>query len=269
MLRKSKLRNRMESDLLGSRMPQFPGSGSPSRLHIPPTTNLTLLLDPSYGCYEERLSPTTPCTDGSPVGTWIDQKSSILFIAPNDSARPIWRANSGRPYITFDGVNDLLSCTNVGFTMGGAGDFTVAAGFTATGAGPYSVIFGYWSANFALRFNATGGKLGTVVKPNSGSPSEQNALTSASVYRDGTWRRGVSMWTNTGYVARVIGDGTDSGTYSVGETIGSSTSAYVGAQASGPTNFLNGNIGTILVYNSYLSDANLSQLDAYLASLRA
>lgn len=69
-------------------------------------------LDPSQGCYVERSSPSTPCGNGDPVGTW-NARTGQVFTAPSDAARPTYRANGGNPYVDFDGMNDTLANTTI------------------------------------------------------------------------------------------------------------------------------------------------------------
>lgn len=78
--------------------------------------DLLVWLDPSFGCYVERASQTTPCTDGASVGSWVARTGQI-FVAPSDGQRPIYRTNNGQPYLEFDGSDDTLANAAINFDI--------------------------------------------------------------------------------------------------------------------------------------------------------
>jgi uncharacterized MAPEG superfamily protein len=90
-------------------------------------------FDPRAGVFVERSSPTTPSTDGQPVGTW-EAVTGEVAVAPSDAARPTYRANGGKPYLEFDGTNDTLVTLDIDVTYEYAAGMRLA-GTTATNYG--------------------------------------------------------------------------------------------------------------------------------------
>ena len=51
---------------------------------------------------------TLGLSDGDPVSTWADQSGYSRDFTQSDTARPVFRTNSGNPFVKFDGVNDWM-----------------------------------------------------------------------------------------------------------------------------------------------------------------
>lgn len=79
----------------------LPASGLILRLDADDLTTLFQTVDGST---------TAVAADGDPVGYWGDKSGNgfHLSAAGNDTTRPTYKANSGLPYINFDGANDIL-----------------------------------------------------------------------------------------------------------------------------------------------------------------
>ncbi len=91
-----------------------------------PTSGLTKIieLDPADTAkIFTTIAGSTNPADGDPVGRWVDKNGSYAFTAAaDDGTRPTYRANSGKPYVEFDGTDDLL--LNTSASMGVYGNST-------------------------------------------------------------------------------------------------------------------------------------------------
>lgn len=90
----------------------------------PEQGSLRAWYDPSFGVFSDAAG-TVAITDGVGVGCWKDRMGSGRNMTQsNASYKPIWHANSGNPYISFDGTNDYLYYS--GSMISGANVWTFA-----------------------------------------------------------------------------------------------------------------------------------------------
>lgn len=86
----------------------------------------SLLIDPSdTATMFQLITGATTVTDGSVCGFAGDKSGAAfdLSAAANDTTRPTWVNNSGFPYISFDGTNDVLRRTTaLGLYAGASGN---------------------------------------------------------------------------------------------------------------------------------------------------
>src|SRR4051812_46634211 len=111
-------------------------------------SNLALLFQDSTGT-------TRVTASNDPVGKAIDQKGNISSQGTT-TARPTWQANSGKPYLSADGVDDCeVSAVNPSAAM------TIAMAFRSATAG--GIVPGGGSSGASQRAYlglASGGGLG-------------------------------------------------------------------------------------------------------------
>ena len=98
---------------LGRPAPGKGGGGGPIPFQITTFANgekgWAILPGTQFGrSYVERTSPTTLCTNGSSIGTYIDDITGVILSASADARRPIYTVASGKIYCDFDGSDDCL-----------------------------------------------------------------------------------------------------------------------------------------------------------------
>jgi hypothetical protein len=73
---------------------------------------LWLEADAMHTLFTEVAGSTTPA-DTNTVGRWLDRSMTSFDVTAtaDDTTRPTWNLNSGRPYLAFNGTNSLLRRT--------------------------------------------------------------------------------------------------------------------------------------------------------------
>lgn len=95
----------------------FPTSGLSKIIELDPADTAKIFT---------TIAGSTNPADGDPVGRWVDKNGSYAFTAAaDDGTRPTWRYNGGKPYVEFDGTDDLL--LNTSASMGIFGNNTQAS----------------------------------------------------------------------------------------------------------------------------------------------
>ena len=233
---------------------EFDGDG----LDAHGTNDLTAMNGPTY----TTGIASGLAGDGDLVSLIVPRVGPNL-VPPSYAGRPTWYANGGKPYISFDGVNDgLQTASNISL-----GAFTIATNAYLTGAGMIAEHGpGYtggagdrgsflYSDNPELWANHAGG---------------HSLRTWAGSLGDSTWRTIVQAngGTEATHILRLNGASQsltgagDPGTDAVSDIL------YLGSRQS-TLHFLPGRIGDLCAINANLSAAQLAQLEPWLIARRS
>lgn len=221
-----------------------PGSGLVADSHGSNT-----LTNNNAVTYAAGIVSGTASADGDPVTTWQDQSGNGRHASAATSAkRPTLKLaiQNGLPALLFDGVDDYLAATVTTIAQ----PHTVAIVGKATGAGNQ---FYFDGANVtAAVTNATST---TAVRMYAGANLDKSGLTADA------WRIILAEFngaSSKNYVNNLAAATGDAGSSATGTTL------YLGAYGAGPSAFLNGYLGEVLVVPSILSSQQRSDLQTYL-----
>jgi hypothetical protein len=211
-----------------------------------------------------------PLTDNDPVDSWIDVFGNE-FTATGTS-RPIFKEAvvNGLPVVRFDGVNDFLQ-DNVGpsyLDFQGNTGLTIYAVMKVTSGGLDKGIITKDGENpergWAL-FESSG-KLGSIISTGASSRVRRNATTvttgnfiiAKSVFDGGT--------TQSLYVDGVLDDSSIDG--AIPSSIGGSgpNTALIGDFSFATSNYFNGDIAEIIVFDRVLSGSEQTNVETYLTT---
>lgn len=197
---------------------------------------------------------STLASVGDSVQQWNDRKNSSNFSQGTLGNRPTLQQRSSKNVIRFDGTDDFMTATDnanldlgnvlsiflVGTVGGTFADYT----FLSKGVNAYQVKQG------------GSGKL-LLNKQGTGTVRNNNTNLSANTFYKFTCRRDASTRT-------VWRDGADDsgGVDNNFATADTATDLYIG-QLSGGGESLNGEIRALLLFNAYITDADIANLEAY------
>jgi hypothetical protein len=90
----------------GRGVPTITGGGGA----LETTADLRLSAAEASTLFETITGTTAVTADNQAVGTWLDANGNGFDLVglANDTTRPVLRTNAGKPYISFDGTNDVL-----------------------------------------------------------------------------------------------------------------------------------------------------------------
>ena len=187
---------------------------------------------------------TLALSDNDPVGTW-DDLNNVADLTATGSTRPTYKANSGDPYVEFDGTDDKLSLSSGGGWVDASAVFIIE--IVTTGV-DYERI--YDAPNLALYTMASGviqfAELGT--GPTEPMPARPTGF--MAVY-----------WERNGTTGKIRLDGSET-TATVG-TSGTSPGIIIGEYNGGGFN-KNMRIKEIILCDNNLSGADFTELEAYI-----
>lgn len=218
---------------------------------------------------------TQATSDGDPVGCITDLGSAgfNLVSAADDTTRPTYHPNSGKPYITFDGSNDCLRSLNtIGLYPNGT--FGIVAAFASASASPSAGQYTFAEGSGASA-NPVGGWINTVgggtqaswlVRNDAGSTivaafNVAAAMTGASVVYGLSWD-GSNI---TPYLAGSAGTNRAMATGSTMTINRFSVGCLVRTTTAG---FFAGNFQAIFVKKATLSAGNMTSLNTYFAGIQ-
>jgi len=202
--------------------------------------------------------------DGDSVGTWSDLSGNANDATQGTaSKKPLYKTAivNGKPVVRFDGVDDFLSNATLTALNGvsAATLFTVKKETTYTG-----ISFPFYTAANLYKFNVGGTRY-----------YRTSATEDANASSSTLW----GSWTYEG----MLYDGSQSGnsnrlkvrsngsplavgyTGTIQSTLGSGTGFYVSTY-DGTTYPWNGDVAEIILFNRAVTGADLTNLEAYLAS---
>ena len=218
-------------------------------IESPPTAGLKLWLDAS--------DSTTITKDGSNlVSAWNDKSGQLNHVTQATATnQPLWvdSVQNSKPIIRFDGTNDLLyRATYTGGTL--SQDFTIFAVFKVPSSYIEYVYDGAGSSNRCyLNYHNPNAMASTIP----GAPAGLDATVVA-----GNWTYFTSVVNGSSSILRQDGSQTDTGDMGTGAMAG----ITIGARYGGIDSFANTDIAEILIYNSAISGANLTDVESYLAT---
>ena len=218
-------------------------------IESPPTAGLKLWLDAS--------DSTTITKDGSNlVSAWNDKSGQLNHVTQATATnQPLWvdSVQNSKPIIRFDGTNDLLyRATYTGGTL--SQDFTIFAVFKVPSSYIEYVYDGAGSSNRCyLNYHNPNAIASTIP----GAPAGLDATVVA-----GNWTYFTSVVNGSSSILRQDGSQTDTGDMGTGAMAG----ITIGARYGGIDSFANTDIAEILIYNSAISGANLTDVESYLAT---
>jgi hypothetical protein len=185
---------------------------TPASLATPPV--LWLEAGASNLFQSNAGSGARPATDGDYVGYWADKSANAFNLSSlaDDTARGQWYANSGKPYVNFDGTSQFLRrLTNLGLYSSASGYAIFVAVRGVSGqSNKYLIAQGNGTETgtiFAPMYEAASNSLGALYRDSASTTVFQQTLLSPNAF-DGSDR--VVAITDDGTGASVIGytDGT-------------------------------------------------------------
>jgi hypothetical protein len=241
----------------GGRGPGHSGRGT-IRTSWSPTQLASALVS-----WWDASDASTITLNGSGVSSWANKVAGAPAAAQGTAAnQPTYSATgrNGRPALTFDGTNDVLTFTPTGFPSGSGQAVTVVAVGWINGSTASITMFSYGAAS-------------------NDQAMQVSQLTTGTVVRAGTFGRDsttAAVWSNLDRIVvasvpsgagattvRIDGASTVSSSTS-GTANLSATNGRIGANVSG-SSFWNGAVQEILVFNRALTATERQQLEGYLA----
>ncbi len=234
-----------------------PIQSAPTYTNGPTDSGLTLWLD-SNDCTSITLA------SGSKIDTWKDKSANAKNATQStDSARPLYTPNilNGKPIVRFDGTNDMLSLPT-GVLPTGNTPYTlfslVSAASTANNGGWLSLAnTGVTSQSVAFRFDS-GNFIYQYWWGNDVNSANNSIVTNNWYIVDTPYD------TSTGRVLYINGQAVGTST-AINRSGSESAGALSVGRAAGATEFLNGDIAEILVYNRTFRNADRVLVERYLA----
>lgn len=208
-------------------------------------------------------------SDGDPVGEWEDQSGNgIDFTQSTASSKPTLKLDmiNKQPLIRFDGSNDDLSRQSD--WLSGAQGAVFMVGMDQGGRSPLSLGFSASTNQYMVFYYDFNESIGLI---------QRESDTNDRIYGDDTYEDNVpllGMWSSTGssYHFRLNGEDQDltveAGSNS-GDWFGDTTiqNWWLGRQTNGfGTNYFEVDIAEIVIYNSYLSSSDISDVESYLGN---
>lgn len=256
-----------------------------------------------YGAFRPRLLPTGGASAWTPLslfaagelGAWYDPSDlSTMFqdaagtvpvtanndpvrlirdksgrnshaTAPSDAARPQYKTAGGLHWLEFDGIDDYLATSAINFSAGTTMTMATAATKKAnaiqiavsigTTAGTRATLYCQGSTSSVGFRQAIYGHNAVVVAP---TPEVQATPQSVVLVSRGrvVVPYSTSIWRNDD--AAVTSTSNPSATYG-------NSAIYIGAQNT-PSNYLNGSMYGLIVRAAYSSDAEIAEVQTYLAA---
>lgn len=237
--------------------------GTPATFSPSDIANLRFWLKADGTLWQDSARTTPVTSDADPVGAWDDESgNSFHVIQATAGSRPTYKTNiqNGMAVVRFDGTDDVLRGSHSAVWNTGA-DHTIFTAIKAKVPG--------------------GGQIVTDCATDSGLDRRgwQFASSSALIFRDGVGGGNVGntnitdgVWfVFTGIInganSRVYVDGANvaTGTMST-DTTASSSPIAVGSRYVSPSagQFLNSDIGEMIIYNGALSDTDRESVESYL-----
>lgn len=244
---------------------------------------LRVWLKSDTGCYQERTgaSATTPATaTNDPVGSWLDQSGgSRHYTAAADGNRPTIQTSqiNGKPALRFDGTDDYLAASVLDSLRNAVGACVfVVRKLTATGSDRLlwaTSVGGGTNNRFAISQGGSGSNdYFTGVRRADGDSLTSCPATDGSPATGTTWAIQCGRCrTNEGGAGAVTswvnGDASALATLASTGNFADTDSGHsrIGASATG-TQFFDGDMAEILVFNRELNDYEFAQVWEYLGT---
>jgi hypothetical protein len=219
-------------------------------------TGLQLWLDASdSSTIFNASSGGSDVSPGGAIGRWQDKSGNGRHFVASGSAMPTFTSSglNGRSVVTFNGTaNNLTNSTNIIFFS----SVTIIAVVRRV-SGAYGGFITSQTGDDGPSLLIDNNKLFV----RAGSGSAQTVATSANFTGPSVATAVINNWTPSLYV-----NGSLVGTGSFADVRGEASTTSIGTYRVGDTNFLNGYIAEMVVYNSVLSNANRSAVESYLMS---
>lgn len=199
--------------------------------------------------YQDSARTTLAAADADPVGSWSDGSGQNNHASQATAgSRPLLKLGilNGRPVIRFDGANDRLQTAAFGAALAQPNTVFVVA--KRTGGGAEAFLDGRTDATHLFRKNV------------GGSYNLYAGGDFVVVAADANWHIVQGVFNGASSKARVDGGAAATGNAGTSSMDG----ATVGSRANS-SEWMNGDIAEILIYNANLSLAQLDQVGNYLA----
>lgn len=254
------------------------GGGIPFSAVLALSPELAFRPAEAGSCFQERTgaSATTPSGVGDPVGTIRNWGTLGGYLtAPSDAARPRLQVESGKSYLSFDGIDDVLLNASATALRAAAGWSLIMGmrneGSSATARGALSIM-GTDAANtralilyrITTRLLQLAGRridgTSTVVVDGAAHNSQSIVGTALGDYTN----------TDAFIRANAVQEGTNASWLTAGTTANDGGAVLLGAfNATTPSNFFQGPIFSALAFRTVLTGADLTLAEQWTAQQSA
>jgi len=206
-----------------------------------------------------KADQITGLADGDSVSTWSDQSGNAHDLTNAGAVRPIYKTaiQNGLPIVRFNGTSQYLTNSSFGFSTSAFTAF-FASSITATNFPAFLAENNGATGGFVALGGDSGGKM-AISKTGIATSSSNLTATGFSDYEYKS--AGISAGDIT---VTVYKDGTQGAADLTLTSLSSNTVITVGASKTGVTDFLPGDMGEFILYNSQLSDTDRGKVESYL-----
>lgn len=242
------------------------GAAATRNFYVTPASvsGLRAWLDSTYGLFQDNLGTTPATADGDAVGYWTDRSGNTYHATQaTGTAKPTLKLNiqNGQPVLRFDGGDslafpndnllDLPITVFLALKVNGASGFRyyLARQNAATNGG---VAFYADTANHAMQVIDAASAYPTVVRTNAANAFDVLIAQAAEGDKAYMGRNTTSLTASTDTIT------------SFSNAV--AFNATIGRMPTSAANFLDGDYGLILIYDSKLGATNLSAVAAYVGT---
>jgi PKD repeat protein len=203
---------------------------------------------------------TVACADGDPVRVWKDRSGNSRDLSQGTLGnRPLYRANSGNPYVEFDGTDDFMSAA---YSPGALAGATMLASARLTANGSFPVIFTQRPGETEFRGNAASRQISVTTSNGGGNVTDPSALATTTDYTIGfVTTYGAASGCSVYRDGTAVATGTDNST-----TSATPTTLNISGRSAGSLPWV-GRIYGLVFCPAAISGANVTLLHTYLAAL--
>lgn len=219
--------------------------------------------------------------DGDAISSWVSREGKAYNFAQTLTKRPLLKKGAnginGHNTVLFDGSNDILVYAGADISTASLGTCFAVYRLTAIPAGKTFEVFGSANASAGTSYWLCRGILATatpnisIVQINADTEDKLRGgtnLTTATPYL-GVWKStgaATSLRVNGAAETITVVSGANNGDW-LGDTANRENFTLGGIKVGSETNFLNGDLAELLLYDTNLSASDLATVEKYLANI--